>query len=636
MKRFAFTLSLAVALSCATAWAVGQYKPDSNATRASVPAAYKWNPSVLFKSDGAWNAACADVQGKLNIISSKKGKISAPVDLKSALDLYFDAKLIMSRISLYAMLKSTEDEDVERYQEMFKKSSQLSVDFNAKTSFIKQRILKMGSDEAGKIASDASFAAYVPYINELRRRSQRVLDDGAERILGLAGDNLFASSWPTSDIELIFKAALRDLKFPKIKDEDGKDVQLNLSAYTKYRASKDRAVRKGAVEAFLQVLRDYQNILATALAGEMKRDVMFAKARSYDRAVDAYLDIDDISPAVMDNLISTVNRNLGPLHRYVELRKKMLGLKDCHLYDLYTPIVKSVDTDIPYDEGAKFVAEALSPLGSDYTDIIKKATQPGSGWIDVYPNKGKESGAYSDAAWGIHPFIKLNYQDEVDDVSTLAHELGHTMHSYLNMNVQPFVTFGYSTFTAEIASTFNEKMLSDYLLGKYKDDDDMRLYILGEMLESIRTTIYRQTLFAEFERKLHEFAEKDTPMSAELLNKTYIDLIKRYYGPGFTIDKNDDIEWAFIPHFYYKYYVYAYATGLSSGITLAQAVENEGDKARDRYLGMLKEPITANPIEMLKKAGADLTKPAVIESALRLMDQIITDMEKIISKKKSA
>jgi oligoendopeptidase F len=513
---------------------------------------------------------------------------------------------------------------------MFQQGTEFSKEFNARTSFMREALLNLPDDATAKYLADPVLSKYRDNIVELRRRKARVLNEDAERILGLAGDNLFAADWPTSDVELIFKAVQRDVKFPKIKDEDGKEVQLNLSNYSKYRSSKDRGVRKEAVTAFLGTLKQYQNIFSAALAGEFKRDIFFARARKYDRAVDAYLDIDNIDTKVMDNLISTIHANLKPLHRYVELRKKIFKLKDVHLYDLYPPLAAEVDADIPYGEGSKMVVEALEPLGKEYTDVVAKATGAGSGWIDVYPNKGKESGAFSTSAWGIHPFIKLNYQDRIDDVSTLAHELGHTVHSYLNNEAQPFNLSGYSTFTAEIASTLNERLLNDYLLKRYKDDKAMKLYILGELLENIRTTIYRQTLFAEFERKIHDAAEKGEPITAELLDKTYIDLIRQYYGPGFSIDKDDDIEWAFIPHFYYKYYVYAYATGLSSGLDLGGKILKEGAPARDRYLAMLKEPVTEPPLAILKKAGVDLTRPDAILAASKLMNDTITEIERLI------
>jgi len=625
------TLMLAATFTC-SAIASPEYVPDANAPRSSIPGIYKWNLKTLFKTDGAWKAAHGDIERRIGKLSEYDGKIDNAATLKKCLDDYFDAKLRLHRVSLYAKLKQAEDENVEKYQRMYQTGLVLEKKFNIETSFLREHILRLDDGTAKRMLKNEELALYADSIIELRRRRKRVLNEEAERVLGLAGDNLFAATWPESDIEMIFRATLRDIKLPKIRDKEGKEIQLTLSNYAKYRASKDRSVRRETVEGFFKALKNYQNIFAAALAGEVKRDVMFSKARKYDQSVDAYLDVENIDPAVMDNLFRTIHRNLKPLHRYVKLRKKILKIPDVHIYDLYTPLVKSVKTDIPYDEGSKMVARALEPLGDEYLKTLSMAIKPGSGWIDVYPNKGKESGAFSASIWGVHPYNKLNYMGEIDDVSTLAHELGHAMHSYINAMAQPYYLSGYSTFTAEIASTFNETLLSKYLLKKYKDNDTMRLYLLGEMVESIRTTIYRQTLFAEFERKIHKYAESGTPLTAELFNRTYIDLIRKYYGSELTIGDNDEVEWAYIPHFYYKYYVYTYATGLSSGIALAEMVLRDEPKARDRYLAMLRQPAIAPPIEILKEAGADLTKPDAIKAACRLMDRTITEMERILAK----
>jgi oligoendopeptidase F len=627
---FAFAVFIAILWSNPS---LADITPNPSEARSRVPEIYKWDASIIFKDESAYNSAIKSIEAGLAKISQRKNKLGTDTLLKSTLDEYVFLKKTMSKIGIYSELRLAEDKNVEKNQNIHRRAQKLANNFNSGTSFIKQALLNMKDAELDAMLSGGILNEYRGYIEALRRRKDRVLGEDAERILGLVGDNLFASTWPTSDNEMIFQAIMRDINFPKIKDEEGKEIQLSVQAYSKYRASKDRNVRKAAVETFLETLRKYQNIFAASLAAEVNRDVMFAKARNYDRAVEAYLDIDDIDTAVMDNLINTIHKNLKPLHRYIALRRKLLGIDKVHLYDLYTPIIKSVDTDVPYSEGGEMVVKSLASLGEEYTSVVARAVTPGSGWIDVYPNEGKESGAFSTSTWGIHPFIKLNYQNQMDDVSTLTHELGHTMHSYLNMNAQPFVDFGYSTFTAEIASTFNEKLLNDYLLEKYSENDDIRLYILGEMLESIRTTIYRQTLFAEFERKIHEFSEQGTPITAELLNKTYIGLVRKYYGPELAIGADDAVEWAFIPHFYYKYYVYTYATGLSSGIALAEMVQKEGDKARDRYFEMLRAPSNEPPLEILKKAGLDLTKPHVIESATNLMAKTITEIEKIIRKK---
>lgn len=616
------------------AYASASYKPDANAPRSAVPSIYYWDTSALFRSDAEFEAGYKNVESGLETLTAFKGKLDDPSTIKACLDYYVTIHKIFDKVSLYANLKNVEDDGVERYQKMRQRQISLANTLNAKALFIRDEILRLDDKTAAAIIDDSVLKDYKPYLDDLRRRKNHILSPDAEKVLSILGDNLWAEvdlNELPSDIEMVFKAVMRDIELPKIKDEDGKEIQLNLSNYAKYRSSKDRRVRTDTVESFFATLKKHQNIFAAILGGEMKRDVNLAKARDYAGAASAYLDREDISPKVIDNLINTVNKNLKPLRRYVELRKKLFKLPDVHIYDLYTPLVPSVSVDVPYDDAAKDILEALRPLGDEYVKVLSDAIQPKSGWVDIYPNKGKESGAFATSIWGLHPFVKMNYMNQIDDASTLAHEFGHAMHNYLNTNAQPYVTSGYSTLTAETASTLNEMLLSRYLTQKYKDDDKMRLYLLGERLELIRATVYRQTLFAEFEKNIHLYAEKGEPLTAELFNKTYGDLVKKYYGPGLIFDKDDDIEWAYIPHFYWKFYVYSYAAGLSSGIKMSENILN-GAEGRDRYLDMLKAPANEKPLEVIAKAGVDLTKPASIEASTQLMNQTIDEIEEIINK----
>jgi oligoendopeptidase F len=483
--------------------------------------------------------------------------------------------------------------------------------------------------------NEPKLAEYRPYLDELRRRRKRVLGAQAERVLSLAGDNLWAEvdlNEIPSDIEKVFKAVRADLTLPKITDEQGQSVPLTLASYGKYRASSVRSVRRDAVEALFGTLRGYQNTFAAALAGQLRQNVLFARARGYDTALEAYLDKDDIDPAVYRSLIAALGANLAPLHRYVALRKKLLGVPELHVYDLYSPMLEGIRMRMPYDRGVAILPEALGPLGNDYVKALREALDPARGWIDVYPHANKESGAFSSSVFGVHPFVKLNYQDELDDLSTLAHECGHALHSQLSMTAQPYVTAGYASFIGEIASTLDEKLLSDYLLA-HAGSDDERLFILNRLLETIRTTIYRQAMFAEFELLAHTAVEQDKPLTADLLNQTYASLIARYYGPDLTMGPNDAVEWAYIPHFYYKYYLFTYATGLSAGITLAEKVRQGGPAARDAYLGMLKGGSSRPPLALLRSAGVDLTKPEAIETAARLMDRTLGEIETILARR---
>jgi oligoendopeptidase F len=326
-----------------------------------------------------------------------------------------------------------------------------------------------------------------------------------------------------------------------------------------------------------------------------------------------------------------VNANLEPLHRYVALRKEALDLPDVHLYDLYIPLAAGVAKDIPFAEGQRIIMEALAPLGSEYGEMLAHGLDPRNGWLDLYPSNDKESGAFSSSVYGEHPYVKMNYQDSLDDMSTLAHEYGHALHSDLAMKHQSYPDYRYVAFLAEIASTCNEALLSDYLVAHAASDAE-RMYLLVERLEGIRTTIYRQTMFSEFERKVHEFVEAGTPVTAALLEATYTELLRRYYGPDYTIDENDGLEWAYIPHFYYKYYVYSYATGLASGIAIADRVRELGQPAVDAYLGMLEGGCVEPPLELLRGAGVDLTKPDAINSALSLFAKTVHELEGMVIK----
>jgi len=626
-------LVLFSAAAAAAAAPEAPYKPDASAPRSSVPQEHRWDLSPLFKNDASWETAFADAQATLAAIAvHHKGKLSSALALKACLDDYFALRQAVDRVASYANLMSVVDADAAEYQQMHQRALTLGSDFRSGTSFIRQELLRLDDETAKSLLIAPPLTGYRSYIWDLRRRRGHLLGEEAEKVMSLAGDNLWSETDLNeipSDVELIFKAVTNDIQLPKIKDEAGKEVQLTLANYNKYRASKDMRVRRETVDAFFGALKKYDDILAGTLAAETKRDVFFARARGYPRSVDAYLDRQNIPASVAENLVASVHANLKPLHRYVELRKKLLGLKELRLADLYPPLVPSAKTEVPYPDGLKDMRGALAPLGADYVAALFGPEMLGRRMADVYPNSGKESGAFSHCIWGFPPVVLLNYMDELDDVSTAAHELGHAMHSRLNMKAQPYPDFGYSSLTAEIASTLNEMLLSKYLLKRYRADDKTRLYLLGDMVDKIRTTIYRQALFTEFELKLHAFAEAGTPITADLLDKTYSDLVRLYYGEGFTLGPDDGVEWSYIPHFYWKHYVFSYACALASSIAISEKIAAGDEQARARYLAMLVEPREAAPVEILQKAGVDLMKPDAVNAAAKLMDETITEMEKL-------
>ena len=610
--------------------------PDGSMARDQIPEAFKWKLDPLFPSDQAFETALTTVAADRERIQSFKGKLAKPDQLLACLEVYFATRLITNKLTLYANMRFDSYQKDTKLQAMHERALKAMNELMAKASFIRQEILALDDAAITKAYDkEEKLAEYRPYIDELRRRRTHVLPAEAERVLTLAEDNLWAEidlNEIPSDHEKTFKGLISDIPLPKIKDEKGKEVQLTMSSYGKYRASSVRRVRRDTVESLFATLKTYRHAFAGTLSGQIRFNIFLARSRGYDTALEAYLNKDNIDPAVYRNLIQAINANLAPLHRYMRLRKKIMGVDDLHIYDLYTPMVETVEMKVPYDEAVKLLPAALAPLGKDYVVVLEQGLDTKNGWVDVYPHKDKDSGAFSSSVFGVHPYVKMNYFDQVDDLSTLAHEFGHALHSHLSMTHQPYVTSSYSMFNAEIASTLNEKLLSDYLIEHAKNDDE-RLYLLNELVETIRTTIYRQTLFSEFELAVHTAAEKGTPLTADFLSESYAKLVRTYYGDSFTVGENDGMEWAYIPHFYYKYYVFSYATGLSSGIALAGKVTAGGDDARKAYLGMLQGGSSKPPLDLLRDAGVDLTKPDAIEAAAKLLDDTLARMEALLAKK---
>ncbi len=653
MKKYVAYAAVALALAATPAWSAPTPKegaknvavssvqalppltPDSNMSRADIPDVYKWDLSTLCKNDAEFYAGLKQAVVNRQKLQSYKGKLSDPAQLLACIDDYMATDLSTGYLAMYANLRYTTDQADGAMMELSDKAQAEVKALTNDTTFIRQEILALSDaqiDQAYKQVPELK--KYAPWITEVRRRAKHVLSEKEERILALASDNQFATTDLNelpSGYEKAFNSLYTDIKLPVIKDENGKDVQLTFTNYSKYRASDDRRVRRDTVEGFFGALNDYRHTFAALMAGQIEYTVFLARARGYDSALGAYLDRDNIDPAVYRTIVNSVKANLKPLHRYVSLRKKVMGLDKIHIYDLYTPIVPGVKSEVTFEQAIQYIPKALAPLGKDYCNMIANGLDPHNGWVDVYPHKYKDSGASCISAYGKHPFVKMNYQNENDDLSTLAHEYGHAMHSQLCFAAQPQCTAGYSSFVAEVASTCNEKLLSDYQIAHAKSDAE-KLYLLNEIVDGVRATIYRQALFADFELQAHEAFERGETITADYLNNLYRKLITEYYGPDFTIGENDGIEWAYIPHLYYKFYVFSYTAGMSSGICIADRIEHKGAPARDAYLKMLSVGNSMSPVDSLKVAGVNIDTPQPIEAAAKFFDSALDQMEDILKK----
>ncbi len=418
-----------------------------------------------------------------------------------------------------------------------------------------------------------------------------------------------------------------DLKLPEMTDENGETVRITHGRYGTLIESADRRVRREAFEKMYQTYKQFENTLASLYSGQIKKLMFYAKARKYDSTLEAAVDRNDVSPSVYENLLATVNANLDKMYRYVSLRKRLLGVDELHMYDVYTPIIPDASRKISFEEAKETVLKALAPLGEDYLELLREGFD--HRWIDVYENEGKRSGAYSAGAYGVHPYVLMNYTDTLDDMFTLAHEMGHALHSHYSSTVQPYLYSNYKIFVAEVASTCNEILLMEYLL-KNTADTKERAYLLNHYLDSFKGTVYRQTMFAEFEKKTNAMAEAGESLTAQVLNDVYYELNQRYFGPDMVSDAYIAGEWARIPHFYYNFYVYQYATGFSAAVAIARNILKEGAPAVARYKEFLSGGCSKSPVELLKIAGVNLESPHPIQEALDVFGEVLDEIEKLV------
>jgi len=604
---------------------------DTGKSRAQAAAKYKWDLSVLFKNKAAWQTKKKEVESKIPEFKNFKGRLGKSADmLYKCLD--FDSKISidMAWLSSYASKLSDEDTRQAGPMAMTQEMGALSAKLSAAASFIRPEILSLDKKTIARfIKEKPELKEYAQFIDNIQRMKAHTLNPGQERIIADAG---LMSDTPY-EVYGIFKNA--DMPRPELTLKDGKKIHLDDAAYTLYRADADRRFRKKVFEEFFGSYKQFERTFGAQLYGEVKKDIFYKTARNYKSSLESALDPDNVPTSVYMNLIESVHKNLPLLHRYLKLRKRMLGLKDLHYYDMYPSLVKKVDMNYTFNQASKLVETALSPLGKEYVATLDKAFN--NRWIDVYPNTGKRSGAYSSGgAYGAHPFILLNFNGKYDDVSTLAHELGHTMHSFFSNSNQPFVNSHYPIFLAEVASITNESLLMDYVL-KHTKDPQEKLSLLGNELETFRTTLFRQTQFAEFELKIHQLAEKGQALTGAKLSKIYLDILKKYYGADEGITKIEDlysIEWAYIPHFYYNFYVFQYATSLCAATMASQKILAEGQPMAQKYIhNFLSAGDSQYPIPILKSIGIDMTTPQPFNAAMQKMSRIMDEIEKILAKK---
>ncbi|WP_406945826.1 oligoendopeptidase F [Halobacillus sp. SY10] len=593
--------------------------------REDIPVDKTWDLEAMFATDEEWYKELEEAKELLPELEKYQGKLGESAEQLYEL-LSFQDK-ISHKIGLlytYAHMRNDQDTTNAHYQEMNAKAENLYTKIASAMSFIVPEILALPEGKVKSfIESYEPLELYEHTLDEITRQRAHVLSEKEEKLL--AGFSEIGAN-PSQTFGALNNA---DLTFPTIKNEKGEEVDLTHGRYINFLKSDDREVRKSAFDAMYDTFGSFKNTFASTLGGHVKKNNFNASVRKYDRARQAKLDSNNIPESVYDNLLEAVNERLPLLHRYAELRKEVLDLDEVHMYDLYTPLVKDAEMEVTYEEAQDLVIKGLEPLGEEYVNIVKEGFE--NRWIDVEENKGKRSGAYSSGHYGTNPYILMNWQDNVNNLFTLAHELGHSLHSYYTHQNQPYRYGNYSIFVAEVASTCNEALLNDYMIKKTNSEKE-KLYLLNNFLEGFRGTVFRQTMFAEFEHEIHVQAQNGEALTAEKLTEIYYELNKKYFGENIVIDEKIGLEWARIPHFYMGYYVYQYSTGYAAAQALAGQILEEGEPAVERYKNFLKAGSSDYPIEVLKQAGVDMTSKDPILSALDVFEEKLNEMEQLLKK----
>ncbi len=591
--------------------------------RSEIPTELTWDLSPMFKDDEAFEASFKDVEKLVESFSKHEKTLTKSADsLFNALEDRNTLLMKIENLYVYSHLKSDQDTANATYQALNARAMALYSKVAAALSFMDTSILKAKEDVIRGYLEDDRLSIYETEFNHLFERKAHILSDKEEKLLALASDVFNASS---NTFGVLNNA---DLTFKSVIDDKGEELPLSHGRYGLYLESSDRNIRKQAFENMYDSFKAHANTFASTLSHNVKRHNFSASVRNFKSAREAALFSNHIPESVYDALVSAVNDELPKLHKWVELRKKALKLDEITMYDLYVPMVSDLDLEYTYEQSKEIILEAFKPLGDAYLKGIQEAFD--SRWIDVMENKGKRSGAYSSGCYTSNPYVLLNWQDNLDNLYTLAHELGHSMHSYYSRKNQPFIYGDYSIFVAEVASTTNENLLTAYLL-ETTEDPKVKAYLLNHYCDGVKGTVYRQTQFAEFEHLIHQLDQEGTALTNELLSEKYDEMNRRYYGEGVSYSDEIKYEWARIPHFYYNYYVYQYATGFSAASTLSEKILNDGPRAVENYISFLKSGSSLKPIEALKVAGVDMSKDEAIKKALKLFGQRLDELEKLLA-----
>lgn len=591
--------------------------------RSEVKEEYTWDVSAMYASKAAWEADLKEVVTIVSDLAKLEGSVMASAEkLLTALELGARAEQKIDLAFNYAERLFDQDQKNTEHQAMSQKMYGVVTDYQSRTAFVVPEILAADKATLAQyFAENKKLELYRGLVDEILRTKEHVLSSEMEKLVAMTGE---MAQTPEQVYSIINNA---DLIYPEIEDENGEKVRLSHGNFVPFEESGDRRVRKDAFEAFYSIYKQFAGTIAGLYNGQVKQQIFYAKARNYASTLEAAVDANNVPAKVYRNLVETVNANMDKMHRYVKLRKKCLGVDELHMYDVYTPMIADAAKKVSYDEAKETVLKALAPLGEDYVATVKEGFE--NRWIDVYENEGKRSGAYSAGAFGTHPYVLLNYNDTLDNMFTLAHEMGHAMHSWYSNANQPYIYSQYKIFVAEVASTCNEILLMEYLLANTTDKKE-RAYLLNHYLDSFKGTVYRQTMFAEFEMKSNQMAEAGESLNAENLCKLYYGLNQKYFGEDMVSDPQIAYEWARIPHFYYNFYVYQYATSFSAAVAIAHGILEEGAPAVERYKKFLSGGCSMSPVDLLKQVGINMEEPKPIQDALDVFGKVLDEIETLI------